>query len=431
MAKAISPSPSSKMDDNPYNDRLDYDENCDSDRSDLDDNDIHIPVSNSQHSMKSISSKKSTSPNHISHSPSQTKKVSTTEDSTDGQLLNGFASAQEVDRYGFVGGKEFTDPDHERRLPIEILRKRELKWLDMFQNWEKWMSKRFKKVKERCRKGIPPSLRSRAWQYLCGSKFMMDRNPGKFEDYLQSTGDPKILDDIQKDLHRQFPLHEMFMARGGYGQEDLFRILKAYSIHNPTDGYCQAQAPIAAVLLMHMPAEEAFWCFVSICEKYLPGYYSPGLEAVQVDGDVLFGLLKRTNPPIHKHLKKHRVEPILYMTEWFMCAYSRTLPWSCVLRVWDMFLCEGVKVLFRVGLVLIRMCLGAQEKLSTNADLYLILEKVRNIPKDIEESFVVRESLRLNITEREMEKEHQKQVQRRKAAKEKSSKPDSGKSKKK
>ena len=62
-----------------------------------------------------------------------------------------------------------------------------------------------------------------------------------------------------------------------FSQEDLFRLLKAYTIHNPSEGYCQAQAPIAAVLLMHMPCEEAFWCFVSICEKYLPGYYSPGL----------------------------------------------------------------------------------------------------------------------------------------------------------
>ena len=62
-----------------------------------------------------------------------------------------------------------------------------------------------------------------------------------------------------------------------YRQEDLFRILKAYTIHNPRDGYCQAQGPLAAVLLMHMPVEEAFWCFVSICDKYLPGYYSTGL----------------------------------------------------------------------------------------------------------------------------------------------------------
>lgn len=60
-------------------------------------------------------------------------------------------------------------------------------------------------------------------------------------------------------------------------QMDLFNVLKAYTIHNPHDGYCQAQAPIAAVLLMHMPAEQAFWCLVAICEKYLTSYYSPGL----------------------------------------------------------------------------------------------------------------------------------------------------------
>ena len=34
-----------------------------------------------------------------------------------------------------------------RSLPTEVLRKRELKWLDMFENWEKWMTKRFKKVR--------------------------------------------------------------------------------------------------------------------------------------------------------------------------------------------------------------------------------------------------------------------------------------------
>ena len=38
-------------------------------------------------------------------------------------------------------------------------------------------------------------------------------------------------------------------------QQDLFRVLKAYTLHRPDEVYCQAQAPIAAVLLMHMPAE--------------------------------------------------------------------------------------------------------------------------------------------------------------------------------
>ncbi|XP_071094211.1 TBC1 domain family member 10B-like [Haliotis cracherodii] len=329
-----------------------------------------------------------------------------------------------VDRYGFMGGKQYTNPDTEdvHRLPPEILRKREIKWLDMFENWEKWMSKRFKKVKDRCRKGIPASVRPRAWQFLCGSKFVMDHNKGRFEKYLQLPGDPKSLDEITKDLHRQFPLHEMFSKQGGYGQEDLFLVLKAYTVYNPAEGYCQAHAPIAAVLLMHMPAEQAFWCLVAICEKYLPGYYSPGLEAIQLDGDVLFGLLKKTSPAVYKHLKKQRVEPIMYMTEWFMCVFTRNLPWACVLRIWDMFLCEGVKVMFRIALVLIKMTLSGGDKLAECTSFYETLEKLRNIPMDaFDEETLARESLKLNINERDMEKEHQRQIVKRRKEKEKGS----------
>ena len=47
-----------------------------------------------------------------------------------------------------------------------------------------------------------------------------------------------------------------------YRQQDLFRVLKAYTLYRPEEGYCQAQAPIAAVLLMHMPAEVSGWMAV-------------------------------------------------------------------------------------------------------------------------------------------------------------------------
>lgn len=67
--------------------------------------------------------------------------------------------------------------------------------------------------------------------------------------------DQNCVEDIEKDLHRQFPFHEMFVQKGGTGQQDLRDVLLAYSVYNREDGYCQAQAPIAAVLLMHMPAE--------------------------------------------------------------------------------------------------------------------------------------------------------------------------------
>ncbi|KAK7499055.1 hypothetical protein BaRGS_00009602 [Batillaria attramentaria] len=355
------------------------------------------------------------------------------EDHGDVKSANGFSFMQ-ADRYGFLGGSQYTDPDEDKRIPPEVLRKRELKWLDMFENWEKWMSKRFKKVKDRCRKGIPPALRARAWQYLCGGKFQMEHNQGRFDEYLRHSGDPKNIDDITKDLHRQFPNHEMFLSKGGHGQMDLFNVLKAYTIHNPQDGYCQAQAPIAAVLLMHMPAEQAFWCLVAICEKYVTGYFSPGLEAIQLDGEVLFGLVKKTSPAIYKHLKKQHVEPIMYMTEWFMCIFTRNLSWSCVLRLWDVFLCEGVKVLFRTALLVMRTVLGSPEKLAECPSFYETLEKLRlrqMPPELLDEEYIVREALRINLTDRDMEREHQKQTSRRRSStKEKAGKGDTSRKQK-
>ncbi|XP_072889754.1 uncharacterized protein [Hemitrygon akajei] len=298
---------------------------------------------------------------------------------SDSEVNGSTASGRRTDKYGFLGGAQFSSA-LESAIAVDVARMREMKWLEMLNRWDKWVAQRFDKVKLRCRKGIPSSLRSRAWQELSRSKQLMDQNPGKFEELDRQPGDPKWLDIIEKDLHRQFPFHEMFALRGGHGQQDLYRILKAYTVYQPDEGYCQAQAPVAAVLLMHMPAEQAFWCLVQICEKYLPGYYSAGLEAIQLDGEVLSALLRRVSPLAYRHLKKHKIDPILYMTEWFMCIFARTLPWSSVLRVWDMFFCDGVKIIFKVGLVLLKHLLGSADKLRDCQGMYETMEKLRNAP---------------------------------------------------
>ncbi|XP_065258477.1 TBC1 domain family member 10B [Emys orbicularis] len=325
--------------------------------------------------------------------------------------INGLAYRR-TDKYGFLGGNQHSGMP-ESAIPVDVARQRELKWLDMFSHWDKWLSRRFQKVKLRCRKGIPSSLRAKAWQLLSNSKELLEQNPSKFEELERQPGDPKWLDVIEKDLHRQFPFHEMFAARGGHGQQDLYRILKAYTIYRPDEGYCQAQAPVAAVLLMHMPAEQAFWCLVQICEKYLPGYYSAGLEAIQLDGEIFFALLRRASPMAYRHLKKYKIDPILYMTEWFMCIFSRTLPWASVLRVWDMFFCEGVKIVFRVGLVLLRNALGSVDKLRSCQGMYETMEKLRNLPaQSMQEDFLIQEVVSLPVTEALIERENTTQLKK-------------------
>ncbi|EJD74405.1 ankyrin repeat-containing protein [Loa loa] len=324
--------------------------------------------------------------------------------------LTEFFQNSRVDAFGFI--QSLNNTNHEATVNLETLRKREKKWLHMLTNWSYFMDNKYEKVKERCRKGIPPSLRGRAWKHLCGAAFHMEFSVNKhvFEEVVNQPGDPRWVEDIKKDLNRQFPEHVMFSRAGPYGKggkSDLFELLKAYTVLHPEEGYCQGQAPVAAVLLMHMPLRDAFYCFVQICHKYLPGYYSAGLEAIQIDGDILFQVLKDKSHFSYRHLKKHRVEPVLYMVEWFMCIFCRTLPWPTVLRVWDMFFCEGVKVLFKIAVVLFRYGLRTNDQLREFNDFHSIVTRLKNLPKTImTEDFLIQKVIDLDLDDVELEKIH-------------------------
>lgn len=325
---------------------------------------------------------------------------------------------KECNRFGF-----FVDSNKTQLLPelnkneLNLIRKRERKWISMLENWDKFINNRWKRVRDRCRKGIPHSIRGQAWLYLCGAHHQIRLHPNAFKELSSQAGSEQIVDEIRKDLHRQFPNHELFAKRNGTGQLDLFYVLKAFSILKPDIGYCQGQAPIAAVLLMHMPAEQAFWSLVAICDHYLPGYFSPGLEAIQLHGDMLFAFLKRFSPNAHKLMEKQKIEPILFMTEWFMCIFARTLPWTSVLRVWDMFLCEGIKIVFKIAIILVSETLKHENK-KTCPSMYETLEKLRNIPEHhMSEPILVEHVLQLELHDRDLQREHNIQEKRRRKAK--------------
>ncbi|KAI1286200.1 TBC1 domain family member 10A [Halotydeus destructor] len=324
-------------------------------------------------------------------------------------------------KYGF-----FLDSDEastlELAVPARKLKRRESKWLHMLVNektWSKYVVKRYKKVRNRCRKGIPHAVRGKAWLYLCGGHKQMRKEAGLFDRLDHEPGDEIINDEITKDLHRQFPSHQIFAEKDGYGQTDLYRILKAYSIMKPDIGYCQGQAPLASVLLMHLPAEEAFWTLVQLCDFFIPGYFAPGLETIQLHGDMLFSLLKRFFPAAHRLLKKQKIEPILYMTEWFMCLYSRTLPWPIVLRVWDMFMCEGIRVIFKVAIVMIGSVLGSNTPERKECKtMYETLQLLRNIPsKYLDEREFIDKIIKLDLKEKDLQLEHTIQSSNRKVKK--------------
>lgn len=56
-----------------------------------------------------------------------------------------------------------------------------------------------------------------ALKHLYSIKRYINECDVTWQELDSQPGDPKWLDVIEKDLHRQFPFHEMFVARGGHG----------------------------------------------------------------------------------------------------------------------------------------------------------------------------------------------------------------------
>ncbi|GAA6096817.1 myb-like protein X [Tachysurus ichikawai] len=295
----------------------------------------------------------------------------------DGENTSGSSEAK-TDRYGFllVNGDMNNDSDE---LSPELVRHREMKWINLMSQWNQVMEKKHSKIKAQCQKGIPASVRCKCWPLLCGATQRKENNKDLYNTLESSPGQQSWIDVIKRDTDRQFPFHEMFQSKDGHGQQGLLQVLKAYTQFRPDEGYCQAQGPVAAVLLMHMPMEEAFWCLVQISELYLPGYYSPLLEGVLFDAAVLFGVLKRTCPAAYKHMQRQGVEPLMFATDWLMCLYSRHLPFNTLLRVWDLFFCNGVRVLFQVAVVLVRRCLGEARQRKECEGQMETLERLRSV----------------------------------------------------
>ena len=210
-----------------------------------------------------------------------------------------------------------------------------------------------------CRIGIPPDRRGQMWEILSGSVHMRHANVGEYE-ALQvrsqpggawehggggSGGELKEETDIQieKDLKRTFA--ENSEMQTGDRIEQLRRLLRAYAVYDPVVGYCQSLNFIAAILMLYMKEEQAFWTLTRVVRNMLPkGYYTDGMQGLRADHRVLSALVERKLPTLHAHLTDLDVplEPV--STQWLMCMYLNVLPMNSVLRIWDSIFCEGSAV---------------------------------------------------------------------------------------
>lgn len=258
-----------------------------------------------------------------------------------------------LDRWGFIGSEELTKLELEHKQK-EVLR--EIKWVEMRTQWDKFMQRRFSKIRSRCLKGIPDSMRSFAWVQLSGAAVLRkEKGPNVFNELVARKEPTPALEIINRDLHRTFPDHVQF--RHMAGKSSLLRVLKAYSYYNPAIGYCQGMGFVAALFLMYCVEEEdAFWMLVQMVDKYgMGGFWDKDLTDVPKMCQVHSRLLAKFVPRVAAHLEAEQISGALYAPSFYITGFTYCLPWPCVLRVWDAFLVEGMPVLHAVGVALLSM----------------------------------------------------------------------------
>ncbi|OWB54363.1 hypothetical protein B5S28_g210 [[Candida] boidinii] len=196
--------------------------------------------------------------------------------------------------------------------------------------------------------GIPRELRGMIWQIMTNSKsFLLEelfRNSKSEESSYEKA--------IKRDLARtSFITNSSVKSK----VDDLYEIIKVYSLYDPEVGYTQGMAFITVPLLMNMEAAEAFCMLVMLMKNYgFRELYLPDMPGLHLKLYQFDRLIEDLAPDLHTHLKRQGIRSSMYATQWFLTLFGYKFPLDMVLRIYDVVIAEGIETIlkFSVNLML-------------------------------------------------------------------------------
>ncbi|XP_061152359.1 ecotropic viral integration site 5 protein homolog isoform X3 [Syngnathus typhle] len=225
-------------------------------------------------------------------------------------------------------------------------------WGRIVNEWEEVRKKKEKQLKDLVRMGIPHHFRAIVWQLLCNAQNMAIKD--QYSDLLKMTSPCEKL--IRRDIARTYPEHDFFKEKDSLGQEVLFNVMKAYSLVDREVGYCQGSAFIVGLLLMQMPEEEAFCVFVKLMQDYrLRELFKPSMAELGLCMYQFESMIQEDLPELHIHFQAQSFHTSMYASSWFLTIFLTTFPLPVATRIFDIFMCEGLEIVFRVGLAILQM----------------------------------------------------------------------------
>ncbi|XP_027136322.1 TBC1 domain family member 2A isoform X2 [Larimichthys crocea] len=229
------------------------------------------------------------------------------------------------------------------------------------------------------RGGVPQEYRQRVWRWMVRTRTrtIREHHPQRYQQLCEKsrTSPHSVSRQIQLDLHRTLTTNQHFSSPSSPALQQLRRVLLAFSWQNPAIGYCQGLNRLAAIALLVLQSEEdAFWCLVTVVETIMPqDYYTKNLVASQADQRVLKDFLLEKLPRLAAHFEDYSIDVSLITFNWFLVVFVESLPSDILLPLWDAFLYEGTKVIYRYALALFKYKEDDILKIHDSVEIYQYL----------------------------------------------------------
>ncbi|XP_053335431.1 TBC1 domain family member 2B [Clarias gariepinus] len=277
----------------------------------------------------------------------------------------------EYDVYGFKTVPEEEDEEEKLVARVRALELRSLSLTDQEVSvgvkWENYLASIMNREMVRCpelkaliRNGVPHAHRSKVWSWCVNvhvKKIRECQKPDYYESLLCTARNKPnpASKQIELDLLRTLPNNKHYASPSADGIQKLRNVLLAFAWRNPDIGYCQGLNRLAAIALLYLEQEEAFWCLITIVEVFMPrDYYTKTLLGSQVDQRVFKDLMSEKLPRLHAHFEQYKVDFSLITFNWFLVVFVDSVVSDILFKIWDAFLYEGPKIIFRFALALFK-----------------------------------------------------------------------------
>jgi len=151
----------------------------------------------------------------------------------------------------------------------------------------------------------------------------------------------------------------------------------------------------STLLLVHADEEEAFWVLAALVERILPeGFFSPTLLPSRACPLVLLDYVQEGMPKLAAHLAELGIDLPAICFSWFLSLFTDCLPvevrapsppcrmsvdaavFQTLFRVWDVLLLDGLDVIFRIALAVLKSHEAELLRCESIPAVYIALESL-------------------------------------------------------